>query len=76
MPKSTPPNRKNQGEPPKVGHVTDEPPGQGAHGRYGIEEEPNEPAVVNSPRTAKDPDEIARDAARDAEVKNTGEDLG
>lgn len=55
------------------GPDTEEHLSRGAHGRYGLEEEVNEPPPVSHVKT---PDEIERDAARDAEVKNTGEDLG
>jgi hypothetical protein len=47
----------------------------GAHGRYGVEEEPTENSEPLS-HVPKSAEEIARDRERDAETKNTGEDLG
>jgi hypothetical protein len=44
-------------------------------GQYGVAEEPAEFKAVDLSQTPKTPDQIARDKARDEEVKNTGEDL-
>jgi hypothetical protein len=64
-----PPNVPAEGGPDSEEHIS-----RGAHGRYGIEEESNDPPLES--HVPKTRDEIERDAARDAEVRNTGEDLG
>jgi hypothetical protein len=61
---------------PESAHDSAEEISHGAHGRYGIEEEPIENAEVEPHRIPRDPDEIERNAARDAETRRTGEDLG
>jgi hypothetical protein len=68
-PRNVPPGLPAEGGPDSEEHMS-----RGAHGRYGIEEEENNEAPP--PRSPKTPDQIERDAARDAEVRNTGEDLG
>jgi hypothetical protein len=81
---ATNPGSESPGQGPRDRDRHAEPPpdspeemAQGAHGRYGIEEESIEsPSLTDASRIRKDPDEISRDAARDAEVRNTGEDVG
>jgi hypothetical protein len=80
------PKRGSESDPPDAGpHDHNEAPApdstekvsRGAQGRYGVSEEGHEgPTVADTSQSPKDSDQIARDADRDAEVKNTGEDLG
>jgi hypothetical protein len=74
-PKAEAPDPRDHGKVHEDHPGSPEAESRGAHGRYGMEEEPVVSAVDVTPPVATDPGEIARDAARDAEVRNTGEDL-
>jgi hypothetical protein len=76
-----------QSTPPKSGPHDEHPAGLGAdglgddagavgRGQYGVAEEPPEFEAVDLTETPQDPGEKFRDAARDKEVRETGEDLG
>jgi hypothetical protein len=69
-------NGSNGSNGSKGGPDSEEKMSRGAHGRYGVEEESADKSTGEMFEMPKTPDEIERDAARDAEVKNTGEDLG
>jgi hypothetical protein len=78
MPKQIPPESGEEGGQPQTGpeDVLGDDAAQVGLGQYGVAEEPAQFRETDLSQGPQNRDQASRDAARDDEVRKTGEDLG